>query len=327
MIRYGIVGTGVHMRETLLPALRLLPGAQVSACCSRSYQNAANLAATWGVPLALEDWHMLVDSPEVDAVVVSGPPDLHEKVARYCLEKSVPVFVEKPPTLTLAGLEKLAAAEQSGVPSFVGFNFPYGASYQRFMQTLQSNGKLRQGRIRFVSSKPLEAEWGCTSLLHTLLLAQGVHPINMATRIWGEPKRVHPKLVPLAEGRVSLTLDIEFSEGAHATIELGNYMRSFEYRCEYLTDSGVYGILDQHNTLSFSGLADSGAGFDGKELITFRWPSRRGGYARTGYQTELQEFQDCVAKRQATSSPFADAIPAYQVIEMALSALEGGRSS
>jgi predicted dehydrogenase len=328
-VRYGIVGTGSHLREHLLPSLRLVDGAEIAACSSRSLHRAEETARRWGAKSAFSSWQEMIDSGEVDAVVACGPPSAHCDVAAYCLERCIHVFVEKPPTMTADDLRVLVEAERANprTVTFVGFNFPYGTTYRKVLDIVSRSGAPRLARLRFVSSKPRKPEWGCASVVESLLLAQGVHPINMATRLFGSASEVRTAFVELDDLRFACNLDVAFAGGAHATIELGNYAQRFEFRCELVNQAGVHAVLDQHNTLVFSGLPEAaGMGdlFGGKEAVTYSWPSRRGGFARTGYQTELDAFHHCITSGAPSDSRFVDAVAAYEVIDAAVDSLIGG---
>jgi len=52
----------------------------------------------------------MVDEEFPDAVIIVGPPQLHEGTGVYCLKKGLHVFVEKPPSLTLDGARGLVEA-------------------------------------------------------------------------------------------------------------------------------------------------------------------------------------------------------------------------
>jgi len=326
-LRIGVIGPGEHAEANLLPPLRLLDDVRLAAISSRSLDRARRAAERWGAPWCSGDWRELVDSGQVDAVVVAAPPAVHFEVARHCLQRGIHVFVEKPPAPDAAALDELIALERArpDVVGFVGFNFPYGTSYRHLLDVVGFEGTIRGLRVRFVSRHPREPIWGLPSVEAGLLLSAGIHPIDMVLRLLGAPLDVHASVCRLARGILSLQLTIECAQGV-GVVELGNYSNRLEYRCEVLAETGASGVLDQHNRLSFTGLTSAShlrgvAG--GKEVVGYEWPSRRGGYERTGYQPMLESFRDAALRRGPGTSPLSACRASYQVIEQALAQLRG----
>ncbi len=61
---------------------------------------------------------------ELDAVTIATPVPLHSEMHRACVERGLPVYLEKPPTLDWRELEEMIAADQSASKlTHVGFNF------------------------------------------------------------------------------------------------------------------------------------------------------------------------------------------------------------
>jgi predicted dehydrogenase len=270
----------------------------------------------------------MAGSGQLDALVVAGPPELHAEIARHCLERKIHVFVEKPPAPNSRMLADLVAleAQHPDVATFVGFNFPYGASYVEFRGALAEHTTPRVLKIRFVSSAPCEPRWACKDVFETLLLGTAIHPINMAVRLFGAARSVTSRVVDLSNGRLYLLLAVQFAHGNQAFLEVGNFSVRFEYRCELIGDGGVTGVLDQHNELSFTGIraasADGRASLWDKCEMRYRWPSRRGGFERTGYQPELCEFHRSILRGARSDSTFGDAVETYRVMD---AAMEGAR--
>lgn len=316
-LRYGVVGTGEQAQEHLVPALRLLSGAEIVAWSSRDLHRAQAMCSSWGVQNAFDDWQAMASSGLVQALVVAGPPSLHAEVAAFCIPRGLHVFVEKPPAPNTSVLAELVALERRfpATATFVGFNFPYGASYEKLVGTLRKIDTPRMLKVRFISSAPRQPRWGCKNVYDTLLLGTACHPINMATRLFGRVAKSHHTVVALAGDLMHVTVLLDFENGAHAQLELGNYANRFEFRCELLGEGGGYGVLDQHNTLVFHGGARAAGLFDGKEEERYRWPSRRGGFERTGYGPELARFQQAALHRELSGSSFSDAVETYRVLD------------
>lgn len=112
-VRVGVIGTGFGSRVQL-PALRLVPGAVVTAVASGSRERARALAREFGLPHAFSSGEELARSPDVDLVIVSSTPDAHARHAIAALEAGKHVLCEKPMALDQAEAERMVGvAERS----------------------------------------------------------------------------------------------------------------------------------------------------------------------------------------------------------------------
>ena len=72
------------------------------------------------------DYKTILDNHQVDAVFVAGPQSLHEQVVEECINRGVPVFVEKPLSMELATSKRLMElAEKKKSIVSVGYNMMY----------------------------------------------------------------------------------------------------------------------------------------------------------------------------------------------------------
>jgi len=318
-LRFGIIGPGEHASEHLLPALAQLDGVRLTAVAARSHDRARAAADRWGATRYSGEWRDLLDPDAVDALIVAATPELHAEVMEVALRLGVSVFVEKPPAPTTSSLERLIAHERTapaGTVAFVGFNFPYGASYVTLRDALTPHGEIRSFDVRLVSSKPLEAEHG-ESLERTLLLGLGSHAIDMAVREMGAPASVDVSRTRIDERRLIMRIWLGYPDGRLASVQIGNHSNRLEYRCELTTADAVTGVLDQHNvlTLAEAGKSPRRASIAAKETVRYEWPSRRGGYARTGYLPELDSFRRSVAEGLPSSSSLTASLTSYKIID------------
>lgn len=78
-----------------------------------------------GVKL-FDDYLAMLDAcgEELDVVFIPTPVPLHAPMHRACVERGIPVYLEKPPTLNYAELEEMLAVEERATKlTQVGFNF------------------------------------------------------------------------------------------------------------------------------------------------------------------------------------------------------------
>ena len=105
---------------------------------------AAELARGAGVPL-FTDLAPLLDEAQPDGVILATPNALHVAQALACIERGVPVLVEKPVADTLVEAQRLVdAAERSGVPVLVGHHRRHSAILETAREVVTSG---RLGRL------------------------------------------------------------------------------------------------------------------------------------------------------------------------------------
>lgn len=113
-IRVGCIGTGGRCQQ-LMSNLKTLPGAKITAVCDvwdKHLDDAKKLAQD--PPLATKEFRQVLDSPQVDAVIIGTPDHWHTPLAVAAVQAGKDVYVEKPLTHDLAeGAVVLAAVKQS----------------------------------------------------------------------------------------------------------------------------------------------------------------------------------------------------------------------
>ena len=96
MVRFGIVGFGLHATKRLMPGFAKAKNSRVSALSRRKLEEARASAQQFNIPLAFDSVEQLSQSPEVDAVLVTTPNAVHLHDVLVALSHGKPVLVEKP---------------------------------------------------------------------------------------------------------------------------------------------------------------------------------------------------------------------------------------
>ncbi|MGH8179008.1 MAG: Gfo/Idh/MocA family protein [Steroidobacter sp.] len=106
-IRLAVVGVGKIARDQHVPAL-------AANCAFRLVAAASHHGKLSGVPSFADLASLLNAQPGVDAVSICTPPAGRHAVARVALDAGLHVMLEKPPGLTVADVEDLAARAARG---------------------------------------------------------------------------------------------------------------------------------------------------------------------------------------------------------------------
>ena len=96
MIRFGILGFGLHAVRRLMPGFALAQSCRVSALSRRDINQARDSARQYNIPLAFDSAEALCQSSEVDAIFVATPNACHTKDVLLAICCGKPVLCEKP---------------------------------------------------------------------------------------------------------------------------------------------------------------------------------------------------------------------------------------
>lgn len=142
-LRVAVVGTGGIARGSHLPALAALGDrAAVVALVDVDAESLRRTADDWSVPGRYTDLDAMLRTERPDLVVVATPPGNHRETAVAALDAGAWVWCEKPPALSLAEYDEIAAHEREGGPyaAYV-FQHRFGGGAER-LRTQLADGAL-----------------------------------------------------------------------------------------------------------------------------------------------------------------------------------------
>jgi predicted dehydrogenase len=152
MVRFGIVGFGLHAVRRLMPGFSLAQRCRVTALSTREMAKARASAAEYKIPQAFASTAELCQSKEVDAVLVTTPNALHLKDVLTAVEHGKPVLCEKPMAMNASECRQMVeAARNSKVLLGVAHVFRFEDSTARFRERIASGqiGKPIFARVEF----------------------------------------------------------------------------------------------------------------------------------------------------------------------------------
>jgi len=94
MVRFGILGFGLHAAKRRMPGFQRAKNSCVTAVSRRELGKAQNSARTHGIPFAFGSPAELCRCSDVDAVFVSTPNACHLEDVLLALECGKPVLCE-----------------------------------------------------------------------------------------------------------------------------------------------------------------------------------------------------------------------------------------
>jgi predicted dehydrogenase len=110
MIRWGLIGAGDIARKRVAAALRDGAGGELVAVSRARAELAAAFAQDFGARRWYAEWRELIADPEIDAVYVATPVDLHAAHTIAAAEAGKHVLCEKPLGLDVTECDAMIAA-------------------------------------------------------------------------------------------------------------------------------------------------------------------------------------------------------------------------
>jgi glucose-fructose oxidoreductase len=239
VVTWAILGLGEVAERSVGPGLALAKGSALRSVCSRNADTARSFAARFGARGAYGSLEEMLADPELDAVYIATPNDLHAAQTILAANAGKHVLCEKPMATFVADAERMiAACAANNVKLGVVFQHRYHPAHFRARETVAA-GAL--GEIQFASAQLCRGferghwqGWRNDPAVSGsgAIVAQGVHPIDLLRFILGtEVIRVQamtdemPPKRPLEEMLYAL---LEFSNGAHASVVAGSLLPRYD---------------------------------------------------------------------------------------------------
>jgi predicted dehydrogenase len=102
VIRWGIIGCGNVTEVKSGPAFNLVPHSKLLAVMRRDEKLLHDYALKHNVPLTFTNASELINHPQIDAIYIATPPNVHEQYAVEALQANKFVYVEKPMATSVA---------------------------------------------------------------------------------------------------------------------------------------------------------------------------------------------------------------------------------
>ena len=204
-VRMGVIGIG-NRGTSLLRTLLELPGVAVTAVADPEPKHRLRgqgivEKAQGRRPEAFEDPRRILDRPDVDAVVVAVPCDLHESITSEAIRAAKHLYAEKPLALSLAGCDRLIleASHRPELVVHVGFQRRSNPRFREGVQQIEKGelGPLIEARASWTSSNgPLSGHGGWLARRER----SGDFMVEQAVHIWDVLHWLHGEVPVRADG-------------------------------------------------------------------------------------------------------------------------------
>lgn len=322
--------------------------------CATNDASAERYRAAYGFARATADWRVLVADAAVEAVVIASPQETHRAIAEAAFAAGKPVFCEKPLGADLADSRAMvAAAEASGLPNMVGFNYIRTPASQ-FARAVVARGEI--GAVTWFRGEHTEdfdadgsrpATWRNFGAANGTMGDLAPHMINAALALIGPIARLSADVgtvFPERPGRNGRAINDDigqfmcrFANGAmgHLSFSRVAQGRKMGYAYEIVGTRGAIRFDQEDQNALWLYKADDPEGLRGfrKILTGPEHPDYRafclGPGHGTGYQDQIiieaRDFLEAIATGRAVWPTFRDGMEVNRVIAAAWdSAASGG---
>ena len=131
-IEIGVIGAGWWAAQSHIPVLLRNPFVGQISVSRPDADNLAKLCRQFNLTNGFTDPAEMLASRPLRGVIISSPHTLHAEHARLCIERNLPVLVEKPVATTAAdarSVVSLAATQHTEIM------IPYGWNFKSFLKT------------------------------------------------------------------------------------------------------------------------------------------------------------------------------------------------
>jgi myo-inositol 2-dehydrogenase/D-chiro-inositol 1-dehydrogenase len=307
-LRVGFIGCGRHATKMLYPSLHLAR-LELVAVCDIDEAKAQRNARWFGAERVYTNHEHMLESETLEAVLICTSPTTHTRLTLDCINRGLPVFVEKPPALNLAEVERLRErSEVLDVPVMVGTMKRHSLIYRRMKEIISAPDF---GPIAAVEAK-MGLGWKNGSGF-TLLLDAGIHILDVLRFLMGDVVEVAHQKYSLDETHTSYAIALKFESGAVGTFSVSDqqlWMRNNE-RVE-ITGNGQFVLAE--NMIHLSHYRPDG------EISTwepgFSIPNdENSSFFLGGYAGELRAFAEAVRDGAPMRASLSDACAALQIIK------------
>lgn len=329
---------------------------RLQTIAASSLESAERYRRAFGFARAARDWQDLVRDPAVEAIVIASPQATHRAIAEAAFAEGKPVFCEKPLGASLEDARAMvAAAEASGLPNMIGFNYVRTPATQ-FVRQLLAEGAIGdvtwfrgEHTEDFLADPSAPANWRCHGRANGCMGDLAPHMVNCALALMGDIaelsariETIHPTR-PGPSGPVTVDNDdhgqmmVRFASGAmgHLYFSRTATGRKMGYAYEIHGTRGAirFDQEDQNSVWLYRaegpeatrGFTRILTGPAHPDYLAFCQGPGHG----TGYQDQIiieaRDFLRAIETGQPLWPSFRDGLAVWQVIETAFASAADGR--
>ena len=249
-INWGVLGTAGIARGQTIPGMLQAENCNLYAVAGRSKEKAQAFQKEFGFEKAYDSYDVLLSDPQVEAVYIPLPNELHYEWTMKAMQAGKHVLCEKPLAPTPEQVERLyAAAEEYGVVLMEAFAYLHSPYMQALKEDL-ANGVI--GDVLYLESTFITSDYNIQNIrmrketFGGSVYDLGCYCTTMALWLLGqEPEKVQAIAEFSDRGIDTLTTTIlTFPNGVKAQLTSGMILATDkDYRIDRLRIHGTKGSI------------------------------------------------------------------------------------
>ena len=305
-IKVALAGAGAFGIKHL-DGIRNIDGVEVVSLISRELDKTREVAAKYGIPHVTTELDEALALPEVDAVILCTPTQMHASQTLACLKASKHVQVEIPLCDVLAdGEEVVRVARESGLVAMCGHTRRFNPSHQFVHQKIAAGAfNIQQMDVQtyFFRRTNMNALGQPRSWTDHLLWHHAAHTVDLFAYQCGSPvvkaNAIQGPIHPTLGIAMDMSIQLKAANGAICTLSLsfnndgplGTFFR-------YIGDSATY--IARYDDL-----------FNGKDE---KIDVSKVDVSMNGIELQDREFFAAIREGREPNSSVAQVLPCYQVL-------------
>ncbi len=306
-IKVALAGAGAFGVKHL-EAIAKIDGVEAVSVIGRELEKTREVASRFGIAHVATDLAESLARPEVDAVILCTPTQLHAAQAIACMKAGKHVQVEIPMADNRADAEELVRLQrQTGLVAMAGHTRRFNPSHQWLHKKIQAGElKIQQMDVQtyFFRRSNINALGQARSWTDHLLWHHACHTVDLFQYQTGETaSRAHALQGPIHPQlgiAMDMSVQLKVPSGAICTLSLsfnndGPLGTFFRYIC----DQGTY--IARYDDL-----------FDGKDQPI---DVSRVDVSMNGIELQDREFFAAIREGREPNASVAQVLPAYQTLD------------
>ena len=226
-VRWGVLGTADIARGQTIPGMKAAEHAELYAIAGRRLEKAQQYRETFGFQKAYGSYEELLADPQVEAVYIPLPNDLHCEWSIRALKAKKHVLCEKPLAMSEEQVRKMFdAAEENGVFLMEAFAYLHSPFVRAVKAELDAGtiGEIRYFESAFITGRRpdtdirLRKETGGGAMFDL-----GCYPLSMAMWMLGKEPDEVAAAAQFSERKIDLftTALLLYENGTVANLDCG----------------------------------------------------------------------------------------------------------
>jgi 2-hydroxy-4-carboxymuconate semialdehyde hemiacetal dehydrogenase len=305
-IKVALAGAGAFGIKHI-EAIQNIDGVEVVSLVSRDLGKTREVAAKYGIAHTSIDLADSLARPEVDAVILCTPTQMHAAQTIACLNAGKHVQCEIPLADTLAGAQQVVALQKStGLVAMAGHTRRFNPSHQWLNQKIKAGEfSIQQLDVQtyFFRRSNINALGQARSWTDHLLWHHAAHTVDLFAYQCGSPivraNAVQGPIHPVLGIAMDMSIQLKAANGAICTLSLsfnndgplGTFFR-------YIGDTGTY--LARYDDL-----------FTAKDE---KIDVSKVAVSMNGIELQDREFFAAIREGREPNASVAQVLPCYQVL-------------